>query len=39
MTTNLTTPIDSNPLRDQRTTVRFPGQAGGSLFQGWGPKA
>jgi hypothetical protein len=39
MTKNLTNAQDSNPLNDQRTTVRFPNRTGSSFFQGWGPKA
>jgi hypothetical protein len=37
--TRLTDSLDPSVNREQRTTVRFPGQAGGSFFQGWGPKA
>jgi hypothetical protein len=37
--TRLTDSLDPAAGREQRTTVRFPGQAGGSFFQGWGPKA
>jgi len=31
-------PTENAELRELRTTVRMPGQAAGSLFQGWGPK-
>jgi hypothetical protein len=37
--TRLTDNLDSALQRENRTTVRFPAQAGGSFFQGWGPKA
>jgi|HubBroStandDraft_5_1064220.scaffolds.fasta_scaffold34673_4 hypothetical protein len=37
--TRLTDSLEPSVTRDARTTVRFPGQPGGSFFQGWGPKA
>jgi hypothetical protein len=37
--TRLTNILEPVQQREQRTTVSFPANTQGSIFQGWGPKA